>query len=673
MNFPPSKKSFFEKILDETRKIRQEIRNFLSDEPKESNKTQILNLSANDNLIIDVTNQNYKIPKTINDNSIIDVTNQTYKITNDSSIQNTSENLPTKVKVPHWEFRYIYPNTTINSGTYEQKLFYTYLKRQFLNKIYVDVEGNSNYYFILLFDLVNDYEKHRNIRYLEQQIQLIGEFYPNTISYGVQLLAKKMELIGDIDGAERIRFEHKITTYDAWKLGSKYKKTLNLSNDAVKFLNRIDFTNNNFNNLEFCGIEIVKLYFSLINKLNSDFAQEGSSFDEQLKVIADLISRKHFRYRLNSKNYKDSLDSSVNEVYSLMFKYTENAVREHFGHKRKLNIDVYYSNKELLFVLKTRILERLQITLENLISGISQPDEKTEVALNTQNTSRWKIYFEKIKENYTNDTRKFVDDIVQLARLNKNNPSVENIFFESAKFIASFDTEATLTLYVHYLYHDLKSTKFDNKQLNKSIQKKIFKNAEQKQHFDELINELTTDRNLESALQKVSEIYAIKRKKIKLDLNSIKEVQKQHSGTVQLLNTVLNDEFESFEEFLIPELESLISFIETKKFEEASCQIETEATDTSMLETDKIPVNSKYKPELNLSQIRQDLLMLFFKSNFSVLHSDIEEFAKMNGVFKNQLIDSINENCYELLDDILIEEEDDSFTIYQDYYQKLLL
>lgn len=34
---------------------------------------------------------------------------------------------------------------------------------------------------------------------------------------------------------------------------------------------------------------------------------------------------------------------------------------------------------------------------------------------------------------------------------------------------------------------------------------------------------------------------------------------------------------------------------------------------------------------------------------------EIEEFVKSKGVLKNQLIESINESCYELLDDVLIE------------------
>jgi hypothetical protein len=41
-------------------------------------------------------------------------------------------------------------------------------------------------------------------------------------------------------------------------------------------------------------------------------------------------------------------------------------------------------------------------------------------------------------------------------------------------------------------------------------------------------------------------------------------------------------------------------------------------------------------------------------------------------VFKNQLIDSINEVCFAVLDDILIEEEEEYYLINKDHYQKIL-
>jgi hypothetical protein len=41
-------------------------------------------------------------------------------------------------------------------------------------------------------------------------------------------------------------------------------------------------------------------------------------------------------------------------------------------------------------------------------------------------------------------------------------------------------------------------------------------------------------------------------------------------------------------------------------------------------------------------------------------------------MFRNQLIESINESCFETLDDILIEEEEDYYQINESYYKQIL-
>ena len=49
-----------------------------------------------------------------------------------------------------------------------------------------------------------------------------------------------------------------------------------------------------------------------------------------------------------------------------------------------------------------------------------------------------------------------------------------------------------------------------------------------------------------------------------------------------------------------------------------------------------------------------------------------EAVAKRHGALRNQLIDGLNDACYELLDDVLIEESGDGYTIYEPYYQKIV-
>lgn len=219
--------------------------------------------------------------------------------------------------------------------------------------------------------------------------------------------------------------------------------------------------------------------------------------------------------------------------------------------------------------------------------------------------------------------------------------------------MAKYNRESALCLYIHYLYQDLKSVTFDNKKHNKTIQKILFKTNEQLQDFEKIVNELIEYKDLEKALKTVPKIYEVKRKKIQLDKTLIKEAIEQHSDTVELLNEYLKDDFED---------ENTI--IKSQGITNEEIQIE-------IIQKIEVTPHSPFVSELTFTAIHTTALQLFVESNYSVSQSELELFAKSKGVFKNQLIESINDICYEFLDDVLIEEEEDFYTINTDYFQKI--
>lgn len=588
-----------------------------------------------------------------NDDSIIDVTDQSYRINSNSNLKKYSSG------VPCWAHHYVYSYSEINSASSEQKKFYAIFKNSFLNGEYFDLEGNTNYAFILLFDLFIEFDNHKDISKLESQLKILGQCYPKTKSYGVSFLIQKMEANGDSDGVSRLRAEDRYsyqnynTDYDYWRLGSKYKTKLKLNDEEVKLLNKLWYPSNNFCSVEYCCVEILKLYITVIEELKASYIAEVTTIDAQFLAVADVIARKHFKYKNGSQNYKYCIETTTNEFYSHIFKHCENAVREYYGHKRKINTDTYYTTAEAKTEFETKIISKVSGLLPVLISKVSVPDEATDIELYSQNTNRWKIKFEELTASYNEKPKEFIDSIVALGKLNKKNPSIENIFFEASKFIAKYDKESALSLYIHYLFHDLKSATFDNKQLTKTIQKSLFKTNEQLHDFEIIVSELIKDKDLEKALKNVSKVYEVKRKKIQLDTTSIKEVQQQHSGTVELLNEYLKDDFED-------ENNSI------KSQEINNEEIKIEITQKS----EETP-HSAFVSDLAFSPIHISALELFSKSNFSIPQSELEIFAKSKGIFKNQLIESINETCYDFLDDVLIEEEDDYYTINTNYFQRI--
>lgn len=471
-----------------------------------------------------------------------------------------------------------------------------------------------------------------------------------------------MELHGYSDDVSRLKEEDSYSypnynsNYDHnyWRLGSKYKSKLNLNDEEVNLLNKLWYPSNNFCSIEFCCLEVLKLYIAVISEFKAKYESEGTTIEKEFTFVADVIARKQFKYRSGSQNYKYSIESTINTFYSNIFKYCENAVRESYGHKRKLNTDTYYTNEEAKSEVDTKIITKVTELLPILISKTTPPDEATEIELNSQTTSRWKIKYEELIANFQNNSSAFIEDIIELGKFNKKNPSIENIFFEASKFIAKYDKVASLKLYVHYLFHDLNSASFDNKQLTKTIQKSLFKTNEQLHDFEQIVSELIKDKNLDKALNAVPKIYEVKRKKIQLDKTTIKEVQQQHSGTVELLNEYLRDEFEDEN-----------NSIQSQEISNDEIKIEI------ILKKEESH-QSIFLSELSLNPNHISVLELFSKSNFSIPQIEIEEFAKSKGIFKNQLIERINETFYEVLDDVLIEEEDDYYTIIPKYFQKIL-
>lgn len=580
------------------------------------------------------------------DDSIIDVTGEAYSLSN---------NLSRNSSVPYWGHQNVYSYSEINSASSQQRVFYKTYKFNFLNSIYTNLDGNNNYAFILLFDLLNEFDNHKNTIKLEKQLKELRAYHPKTKSYCVSNLVKKLLEHGLHKDVERIRKEENYyddyAGYDYLKLGAQFRAKLDLSDHDVELLNKLWNPENNFFSIEFCGLEVVKFYLYVIKKIEEKYEKESSSLSTELDKLADSIAYKHYNYRKGSSNYKYSVETIVNELHSNIFKYCENVVRENFGHKRKLNVDLQYTSDEIIEEYHNRVILKLKKIMQIYLPTINEPDEKTDFELNTQNTTRWKIKFDQLAIQYKTDSKTFIQEIITLRNQNKNNPSVENIFYEGSKFIASNDKEAALTLYIYYIYYDLNSVKFDNKQLNTTAQKNLFKTSDQLNDFQLIINEFVQDKNLEKALKSIPGIYAAKRKKIQLDRNAIQEVHNKHSGTVELLNEYLRDEDE------MPEVET------PQVNNEIVLQIIPQIQETQ---------KSPFEESINFSKIQEEILDLFSKANLSVLQADFEIVARSKGMFKNQLIESINEICYETLDDVLIEEDEEFYIINETYFNRIL-
>lgn len=435
-----------------------------------------------------------------------------------------------------------------------------------------------------------------------------------------------------------------------WKTGKKYSRKLNLTAEQVAVMDKLWFTTNVFNEIEYCRIQILKQFLRALEFLKNNCVPVNRAYASVIEELSEIIVCLQYNYKKDSLNYQYTYDSVQGEILNHILKLCENSVREAYGIKRKINTDFPYANPDIQHQYNRKIVSKLEVFLTENQNQILDADYKTNIILNENNTSRWKTKFDEIKGDYSNPAA-FEREIFRLSDVNVKNPSVDLIFFEASKFVARHDKNCALRLYIHYLDKDMNSPKLDRKQLTKSIQKSLFSTTEQIHDFERILSTFIRDRNLEEAIEKVNQLYLPKRKKIVIDPDAVEDVKRQHSGTVALLEEYLNDEPES------------------GKAEDPAGD---EELTINIAQTNEEPQIMKYREELNLTDVHQEVLNLFEKQSFNIPQNEMSTFLRSKNLFMGAVIDSVNDLCYETLDDILIEEEDDYFTMNTDYYKKLL-
>jgi len=155
----------------------------------------------------------------------------------------SDELLDSQIEVPYWKQEYIFPRTMalttggIAAATDEQVSFFNYFKRSFLEGKYLNVKGNSNYYFVLMFDIFDMYPVEYNLQGLRKALSTIDRLYPKTSSYAKDLIRKAEEMSGDYESAWLTLFSSTayISIPEIWR----YQQLLNRSLFDGELITRI--------------------------------------------------------------------------------------------------------------------------------------------------------------------------------------------------------------------------------------------------------------------------------------------------------------------------------------------------------------------------------------------------------------------------------------------------
>ncbi len=337
----------------------------------------------------------------IEDSSIIDI-NKAY---NAVPLNSESLIIPDNRRVVPWHHQYVYSFDALHSATPAQKEFYEEFKNNFLLGKYLSLNNNSNYAFVLMFDLYNEYEQKKDLQHTEYLLEALAINYPATKAYTIRLFLKKLQTISDWQAYYSISQRHNIQAaynYDEnyWRLGTKFKTKLGLKPAEVEALNKLGYVSNAFCNIEKCFIQVIRVYLSVIVNLEKRNIEKGTTFAKVLKSITDPIIKKQSHYSIGEYSYNYSVEEVERDLLDNIFKRCENFVREAYHHKRKLNLDLQLLTKGDPQQFQEEIAEPVAEILEQIKSMIEAPDETTQIELNCQNTTRWKHQFETVSQNF---------------------------------------------------------------------------------------------------------------------------------------------------------------------------------------------------------------------------------------------------------------------------------
>lgn len=84
--------------------------------------------------------------------------------------------------------------------------------------------------------------------------------------------------------------------------------------------------------------------------------------------------------------------------------------------------------------------------------------------------------------------------------------------------------------------------------------------------------------------------------------------------------------------------------------------------------------SSIFISEICMTSVQEQLIKNIVANSFQIHQDEVDKFAIENGMFKNQLIDIINEACEEYLEgEALIEEDVENYIIEESYYKEILI
>ena len=347
------------------------------------------------------------------DNSVIDISGEYLKL---DPISNHESLLTDQNDVPYWNEAYIYSTQSLEYSSAKIKGFYKKYKDAFLGETYLDLKGNNNYSFTLMFDLLDEYDRQPDLSILTKHMLALVKNYPKTAPCAESNLIKRAKKSGrrkTLCTAGEISIEDILQLFpdsSEWTFSDRYVEELNLSREECELFDYFESQwDSMYSSFEFMKIKHVQLFRDVTKALGEKYRNEGSSLE---RVIRDTALSFNIRSRNGAYDYNQSIyiydnlpvSERINMVNSCIFRLCRNKLYERY--ELNSNVDIFtYAHNDKSTKAITGLLESIEQTMLPIVEALPEFTEEEQIIINSIYTTRWRQVYKEITESYKGVSR----------------------------------------------------------------------------------------------------------------------------------------------------------------------------------------------------------------------------------------------------------------------------
>ena len=550
----------------------------------------------------------------------------------------------------YWGNIYIYGKDAVNSCTSQGiKSTYKKIRTDFFKGLYYDLNNYSaiNYAYVLMYDLLGSYSFHKDFSQLENQLHTLGKCCNKVLTHVAKeliVIARRKKIDDCCASKDGITIKQLFSYYPnspEWRWNERCVFGYGIEKEDTKYLKFIydfPFLRGKIDFFDFNKV-LYNFYVDVVKECIDRYYGREEEFEQRLLQLKE--------YHLTSSYTIGK--KLITFLYFKIFLLCKKEIFLHWGisledcdttfQVRSVFLSKY--NSLLLVKQLRKIAGEKAVELEDIPRNI-------ELRINGEYyPTRWKKKYAIILEEYQqgNDLQKYIAEIKELADRNSENSNVKLLYYEVVRTLYATRPMVALSFYLKYVQANTQS-RGNEKALPKYMLKELFSTSEEQTKFERILKQYKKNFNLDAANKAIEEIYHPKPKKFRIDLTSVAKSEKEYINTVNLLNTVLNDDDEE-----VLQGDEEIDIVDTKP--------QNQEAD---LDSDGAEV---------LTPVQNQLLQFFVVNDYQLSTEQIAKYAKSNGCFANQLINGINEQIFEAIDDNLIEEVECGWEMNKEYYKML--